>query len=173
MVVSGAVMKRFLRGSITKFAMELPQLRAPTLRNCYKKTLYRVRDFLFETFPVFSISSVFITILYKYGALAWLENKLSGIVESWLQLPRAFSNVFIMGIIRRDMASLEVLNISQTFPTSNTQLFTSVIVISLFVPCINAIVVISKELSWKLATFLWGLTFVLSILVGGILSRIF
>ncbi len=173
MVMSGVVMDRFLPGANTRFAMELPQLRMPTIRNCYKKTLYRVRDFLFETFPVFSVSSVFITILYKYGALAWLENRLSGIVESWLQLPRAFSNVFIMGIIRRDMASLEVLNISNTFPTNNTQLFTSVIVISLFVPCINAIVVISKELSWKLATFLWGLTFVLSILVGGIVSRVF
>ena len=103
----------------------------------------------------------------------WLEQKLSWIVENWLQLPSAFSNVFVMGIIRRDMASLEVLNISHNFATSNTQVFTSVIVISLFVPCINAIVVISKELGWRLATFLWGLTFVLSVFVGGIVSRVF
>lgn len=173
MIISGGMMKCFLPGAITKFAMELPLLRIPTLKNCYKKTLYRIRDFLLETFPVFSISSIFITVLHKYGALTWLENKLAWLVENWLQLSRAFSNVFVIGIIRRDMASLEVLNISQNFPTSNTQLFTSVIVISLFVPCINAIVVISKELGWRLATFLWGLTFVLSIFVGGIVSRIF
>ena len=173
MAISGIAMNRFLPGAMTKFAMELPILRMPSIKNCYKKTLYRVRDFLLETFPVFSISSVFITVLYRYGALNWLEQKLSWIVENWLQLPSAFSNVFVMGIIRRDMASLEVLNISHNFATSNTQVFTSVIVISLFVPCINAIVVISKELGWRLATFLWGLTFVLSVFVGGIVSRVF
>lgn len=173
MAISGIVMNRFLRGTIAKFSMELPALRMPTLKNCYKKTLYRVRDFLLETFPIFSISSVGITILYKYGALTWLENKLDFLIENWLQLPKAFSNVFIMGIIRRDMASLEVLNIAQNFSMSNTQLFTSVIVISLFVPCINAIIVISKEYGWKLATFLWGLTFLLSTLVGGIVARVF
>ena len=173
MVISGSVMKRFLSGDVTKFAMELPPLRMPSLKNCYKKTLYRARDFLLETFPVFSISSVFITILYRYGALTWLENKLSGIVENWLHLEREFSNVFVMGIIRRDMASLEVLNIAEKFPTSDTQLFTSIIVISLFVPCINAIVVISKELGWRLAVFLWGFTFILSIFIGGIVTRVF
>ena len=173
MAISGVAMNRFLPGAMTKFAMELPILRMPSIKNCYKKTLYRVRDFLLETFPVFSISSVFITVLYRYGALNWLEQKLSLIVENWLQLPSAFSNVFVMGIIRRDMASLEVLNISHNFVTSNTQVFTSVIVISLFVPCINAIVVISKELGWRLALFLWGFTFVLSVFVGGIVSRVF
>ena len=173
MAVSGIVMNRFLPGAMTKFAMELPVLRVPSIKNCYKKTLYRVRDFLLETFPVFSISSVFITVLYRYGALNWLEQKLSWMVENWLQLPSAFSNVFVMGIVRRDMASLEVLNISHNFSASNTQIFTSVIVISLFVPCINAIVVISKELGWRLATFLWGFTFVLSVFAGGIVSRVF
>lgn len=128
---------------------------------------------MLETFPVFSISSIFITVLYRYGALSWIERKLSWIVENWLQLPSAFSNVFVMGIIRRDMASLEVLNISHNFSTSNAQVFTSVIVISLFVPCINSIIVISKELGWRLATFLWGGTFVLSVFVGGVVSRSF
>ena len=173
MIISGNLMKRFFPGSIKKFAIELPPLRIPMIKNCYKKTLYRVRDFLLETFPVFSISSVFITLLYKYGALSWLETKLSWIVESWLKLSSTFSNVFVMGIIRRDMASLEVLNISHNYFTSNSQLFTSVIVISLFVPCVNAIIVISKELGWRLATFLWVLTFVLSIFIGGIVARVF
>ena len=171
--ISGIIMNRFLPGNMTKFAMELPILRMPSIRNCYRKTLYRVKDFLLETFPVFSISSVFITVLYRYGTLSWIEKKLSWIVENWLQLPSAFSNVFVMGIIRRDMASLEVLNISHNFPASNTQVFTSVIVISLFVPCINAMVVISKELGWRLATFLWVGTFILSIFVGGVVSRVF
>ena len=173
MIISGNLMKRFFPGSIKKFAIELPPLRIPMIKNCYKKTLYRVRDFLLETLPVFSISSIFITFLYKYGALSWLETKLSWIVESWLKLSSTFSNVFVMGIIRRDMASLEVLNISHNYFTSNSQLFTSVIVISLFVPCVNAIIVISKELGWRLATLLWILTFVISIFVGGIVARIF
>lgn len=173
MAISGIAMNRFLPGAMPKFAMELPILRIPSIKNCYKKTLYRVRDFLLETFPVFSISSIFITVLYRYGALSWIERKLSWIVENWLQLPSAFSNVFVMGIIRRDMASLEVLNISHNFSTSNAQVFTSVIVISLFVPCINSIIVISKELGWRLATFLWGGTFVLSVFVGGVVSRSF
>ncbi|MBQ9334991.1 MAG: ferrous iron transporter B [Alphaproteobacteria bacterium] len=171
MVISGVLIKQFIPGAITKFSMLLPTLRLPDMKNCYKKTFYRVRDFLLETFPVFSISSIFITILYKYGALVWLENKLSWLVENWLQLPKSFSDVFVMGIIRRDMSSLEVLNISQNL--TNTQLFTSVVIISLFVPCINSIVVISKELGWRLAGVLWSTSFMISIVVGGLIARIF
>ena len=116
-------------------------------------------------------SSIFITILYKYGTLVWLENKLAWLVENWLQLPKSFSDVFVMGIIRRDMASLEVLNISHNL--TNTQLFTSVVIISLFVPCINSIVVISKELGWRLAGVLWSTSFMISVVVGGLIARIF
>ena len=171
MVISGVVIKQFIPGAITKFSMLLPTLRLPDIKNCYKKTFYRVRDFLLETFPVFSISSIFITILYKYGTLVWLENKLAWLVENWLQLPKSFSDVFVMGIIRRDMASLEVLNISHNL--TNTQLFTSVVIISLFVPCINSIVVISKELGWRLAGVLWSTSFMISVVVGGLIARIF
>ncbi|MBR1479627.1 MAG: ferrous iron transporter B, partial [Alphaproteobacteria bacterium] len=170
--VSGRILRHFMPGTFSKFSMELPPMRVPSLKNCYRKTFYRVRDFLFESFPVFSISSLFITVLYKYRALDWLQGKLAFVVENWLHLPKAFSDVFVMGIIRRDMASLEVLNMSHNFSMSNTQIFTSVIVISLFVPCINAIIVISKELGWRLAAALWGGTFVLSVALGGIITRV-
>jgi ferrous iron transport protein B len=77
-----------------------------------------------------------------------------------------------MGIIRRDLASVGVFNMSRSILTTNAQILTATVVISLFVPCINALIVIWKERGWKMALMLWISAFTISVTVGSALTRV-
>jgi ferrous iron transport protein B len=171
-VISGKILTFCLKGDISCFVMDIPPLRLPSFANCRRKTIRRVRDFLLESVPIFAASSVVISVLHEYGVLNWLQSGLAPIVENLLHLPKEFSDVFVMGIIRRDLASVEVFNMSQNLLKTGAQILTATVVISLFVPCINAILVIIKERGWKMALILWLSTFLISIGAGTVLTRI-
>jgi ferrous iron transport protein B len=171
-VICGKVLSFCLKGDISCFVMDIPPLRLPSFNNCRRKTIRRVKDFLFESIPIFAVSSVVISVLHEYGVLNWLQAGLAPIVENFLHLPKEFSDVFVMGIIRRDLASVEVFNMSRNLLRTRAQILTATVVISLFVPCINAILVIFKERGWKMAIGLWFSTFLISIGVGAVLTRI-
>jgi ferrous iron transport protein B len=170
-LLSGKILSLFLKGKRANFIMELTPLRFPSFKNCYKKTVRRVTLFLSESLVIFTISSVIITLLHNFGFLHWLQLNLSTIVEDLLHLPREFSDIFVMGVIRKDFASVGVFNMAKEILT-NSQIIVATVVISLFVPCINALIVILKEKGYKMALALYGGTFAISVIVGSILTRI-
>ncbi|MDR1375481.1 MAG: ferrous iron transporter B [Holosporaceae bacterium] len=171
-VICGKILNLCLDGDISHFIMDIPPLRLPSFRNCLRKTMHRTRGFLIESIPIFALSAAVISVLHEQGALRWLQSALAPMVENMLHLPKKFSDVFVMGIIRRDLASVEVFNMSQNLLKTDAQILTATVVISLFVPCINAILVIFKERGWQMALGLWLSTFVISIGVGAIITRI-
>ncbi|MDR1433437.1 MAG: ferrous iron transporter B [Puniceicoccales bacterium] len=171
MVASGKILGYFFKGSPSKFVESLPPLRIPSLKNCCRKTFHKAKHFLLESLPIFAVSSIVIAVLHRIGMLGRLQSALAPIVENLLHLPKEFADVFVMGIIRRDFASVGVLNMAKEVLT-NVQIVTATVVVSLFVPCINAIIVILKEMGWKVALSLWCGTFILSIAVGAALTRI-
>jgi ferrous iron transport protein B len=170
--ITGRILNLCIRGDISHFVMDIPPLRVPSLQKCYRKTVHKARGFLCESIPLFAASSLVISVLHEYGILAYMQASLAPVVGTWLHLPREFSDVFVMGIIRRDLASVGVFNMSQNLLTTGSQILTATVVISLFVPCSNAILVILKERGWKMALNLWIATFVISMGVGAALTRI-
>jgi ferrous iron transport protein B len=168
----GKILNLCLGGDISHFIMDIPPLRLPSFRSCFRKTMHRIKGFFFESIPLFALSAAVISVLHEYGTLHWLQSALAPIVENMLHLPKEFSDVFVMGIIGRDLASAKVFNMSQGLLSIDAQILTATVVISLFVPCINAILVIFKERGWQMAISLWFSTFLISIAVGAVLTRI-
>lgn len=177
MVISGTLLNTFLKGKSSDLLIDLPPLRLPMLKNALEKTGVRVAHFLSEAVPLFLISSVLITILNMAGFLVWLQKFLEPIVVHILRLPAQFSDIFVMGLIRRDFASVGILEMaglnSNERILDNLQILTATVVITLFVPCIAALIVIFKERGIKEAVALWLGTFVISVLIGGIVTRTF
>ncbi|MDR0552964.1 MAG: ferrous iron transporter B [Holosporales bacterium] len=176
MILSGSILNMMFGKTHSNFIIDIPPFRIPSLRNCYRKTVYRMKHFILDSLSFFAISSVLITVLHSTGALLWLQAKMSPVVETLLHLPKEFSDIFVMGILRRDLASVGILDMTGLYGNESilntSQILTAAIVITLFVPCINAIVIILKEMGWKLAFALWGASFAISIIVGATLARI-
>ena len=177
MIVSGSVLNKLLHGQSSDLLIDLPPIRLPLLRNIVQKTAFRVWNFLSEAVPLFIISSMIITVLGWLGFLAWLQNFLEPVVVTLLHLPAQFSDIFVMGLIRRDFASVGILDMTGLNQSvrilSDLQILTASVVITLFVPCVAALIVIFKERGWKEALLLWFGTFAISILVGAIVARSF
>lgn len=175
MVLIGTVLNRILPGKSTDLLIDLPPIRMPLLFNTFHKTLFRVTNFLKEAIPLFAITSAMITLLNMAGFLKWLQKALSPIVVNLLHLPAEFSDIFVMGLIRRDMASVGLLGMAgledSTRMLSDLQILVASVVVTLFVPCLAALIVIFKERGLKEATFVWLGSFIITIAAGAILTR--
>lgn len=177
MILSGTVLNKALGGKSTDLLIDLPPIRMPVWKNIFAKTWYRVVNFISEAVPMFVVSSIIITILNMLGFLAWLQKFLEPVVVNLLQLPAKFSDIFVMGIIRRDFASVGILDMAGMDDSvrvlSDLQILTATVVVTLFVPCIAALIVIFKERGWKEAALLWFGTFAISVGIGAIVARSF
>jgi ferrous iron transport protein B len=176
MAIIGTILNKIIPGKITDLLIDLPPMRMPLLFNTFNKTLFRVTNFLKEAVPLFALTSVLITLLNKIGFLHWLQKVMSPIVVNLLLLPAEFSDIFVMGLIRRDFASIGLLGMagieSSTRILTDAQILVASVVITLFVPCLAALIVIYKERGLKEATLVWAGSFIITITAGAILSRI-
>lgn len=177
MVLTGTVLNKLLKGEATDLLIDLPPIRIPLFKNIVEKTFFRVWNFLSEAVPLFIISSVMISVLNFVGFLKWLQQALAPVVVNLLHLPAQFSDVFVMGLIRRDFASVGLLGMAGLEASARTlsdlQILTASIVVTLFVPCIAALIVIFKERGIKEAVILWLSTFTISVAAGAVVARTF
>ena len=177
MVLTGTVLNKLLKGEATDLLIDLPPIRIPLFKNIVEKTFFRVWNFLSEAVPLFIISSVMISVLNFVGFLKWLQQALAPVVVNLLHLPAQFSDVFVMGLIRRDFASVGLLGMAGLEDSARTlsdlQILTASIVVALFVPCIAALIVIFKERGIKEAVILWLSTFTISVAAGAVVARTF
>ena len=164
----GKVLNKLLPGESTSLLIDLPPIRMPGIRNILKKTLVKTKMFLWEAAPLFALGALTISIMQYTGVLTVIQNAIAPITVWWLQLPKETATVFIMGMIRRDFGAAGLSSMVLT----SQQLMTALITITLFVPCIAAIIVIFKERSKKEAALIWTGSFVGAFVTGGLISRI-
>lgn len=126
------------------------------------------RDVLKEATPLFILGSLLISIMEATGILVGIQSILTPLTVGFLKLPKETATAFIMGIIRRDFGAAGLTSIAM----NELQTLVSLVVMTLFVPCIAAILVIFKERGYKDALLIWLGSFVVAFLAGGILSRI-
>ncbi|MBS3947272.1 MAG: ferrous iron transport protein B [Dethiobacter sp.] len=165
-VLLGTALNRVLPGESTQLLIDLPPLRLPRLRNVLHKTYTKSKTFILEAVPLFAMAAVVITVLQFTGALSWINQALAPLTIGWLRLPEEATTAFIMGIIRRDFGAAGLYGMV----LSPVQTLVGLITITLFVPCIAAIMVIVKERGWKEGTFIWVGSLATAFLVGGLVA---
>ncbi len=173
MALIGTVLNKLSKEQTSDLLLSLPALRFPQPKNILKKTFSRIVSFLKEASIFFAASSLIISMCNYFGILAKIEKALRPIVVNLLHLPESFSDVFVMGLIRRDMAAVGLFSMAEMKNSlSETQLLVAAVVITLFVPCIAMVVMMFKERGWREGTILWLSAFAISIGTGAILARI-
>jgi ferrous iron transport protein B len=140
----------------------------PGIRNVLKKTYVKTKMFLWEATPLFALGALIISILQFTGALTAIQNAITPLTVWWLNLPKETATVFIMGMVRRDFGAAGLSGMVLT----NQQLMTALITITLFVPCIAAIMVIFKERTRSEAALIWSGSMVTAFVIGGLVSRL-
>jgi ferrous iron transport protein B len=164
MFVVGYLAAQLIPGKRSDFILELPPIRIPQLSNIVIKTVARLEWYLKEVLPLFLLGTLILFALDKTGMLNLLEQLASPLVVSGLGLPAQTTGAFIIGFLRRDYGAAGLFHLARDGVLNATQLVISLVVVTLFVPCIANVMVIVKEHGWK--TALWVVAFIFPFAFG-------
>jgi len=165
--VLGVLMARFVPGESTDLLIDLPPLRVPQPMNVLTKTYRKTVMFMREVGLYFVVGSLLLGILQVTGLLVSAQAWLAPLTEEWLLLPRETATAFIMGFVRRDFGAAGLYSLG----LSGADVLVALVTITLFVPCIASVLVITKERGKSFAAFVWVGSVVLAFLFGGVLAH--
>lgn len=168
MAIAGTLLNRVLPGKSTDLLIDLPPLRLPRINNVLKKTFTKSFSFLKEATPLFALGAFLISMMELLGFLTAIQNFLAPLTVGWLNLPKEAATAFVMGIVRRDFGAAGLSDLALD-PMST---IVALITITLFVPCIAAILVLFKERNKKEAVIMWFGSLTIAFLVGGIVNKL-
>jgi len=161
---------RLIPGKASEFLLEIPPLRVPSVTNIAIKTLARTEWYLKEAVPLFVLGTVLLFGLDAVGLLPILQRASEPLVTGFLGLPAKAADAFLIGFLRRDYGAAGLLKLQQNGLLDGTQVVVSLVVITLFVPCIANFFVMIKERGIKAALAMVAFIVPFAFLVGGILN---
>lgn len=164
--ITGTFLNKVLPGDSSDLLIDLPPIRMPEIKNVLQKTYLKSKYFILEAGPIFALGAVGITLMKEFKILEWIKNAVAPLVVGWLKLPKDATEAFVMGIIRRDFGAAGLSSMALT----NDQTLVALIVLTLFVPCIAAMLVMIKEQGIKQAAMVWLGSWFAAFAVGGIVA---
>jgi ferrous iron transport protein B len=168
LAVVGTVLNKFIPGESSSLLLDLPPMRLPRLDNVLRKTVTRSFFFMREAYPWFFLGSFIVAFLQVTGGLDLWQRLLTPLTEGWLKIPKEAATAFVMGMVRRDFGAAGLTELVM----SPLQVVVSLIVITLFVPCIASLMILFKERGSREAMLIWGGSWVVAFFVGGIVAQV-
>jgi len=168
----GMLASYIVPGERSDFILELPPIRVPQFSNIMVKTLARIEWYLREAVPLFVLGTLVLFVSDKMGLLGLLEEVASPVVVGFLGLPVKATEAFLVGFLRRDYGAAGLFALAREGALDPIQMVVSLVVITLFVPCIANFLIIIKERGLKTALAIVSFIFPFAFIVGGILNFI-
>jgi ferrous iron transport protein B len=173
--VFGFILNKIIPGRSPEMLLDVPPYRMPTLKNVTRKLWARVRGFILVAIPFMILGVLLVNVLYLVGVIDWLANSLEPVLTGWFGVPKETVSPLITAFMRKDLAVAQLSAIEM----SAAQLVTSVVLVSLYFPCVATFAMIVKEgMQDRLKgviTFLLGSLIILLIVVfvwGGLIRWI-
>jgi len=175
LLLVGFLASKLIRGRSSEFIFEIPPIRVPQLKNLALKTGYRVKWYVKEAVPLFLYGTLALFALDKIriggqSLLEWVEAGLAPVLTGVLHLPAQTAAAFVLGFLRRDYGAAGLYQLSRAGMLSAQQMVVSLIVITLFVPCLASFLVIAKEQGMKRAVAIISFIVPFAIGVGAAVS---
>lgn len=172
MLLVGYLAAKAIPGEPSDFVLELPPIRVPQLSNILIKTLARVQWYLKEAVPLFILGTFILFVGHKLGALAYIQKMTDPLVVGILGLPSKAAEAFVIGFLRRDYGAAGLFVLAKNGMLDPIQTVVSLVVITLFVPCIANFFMMVKERGMKAALYMVVFIFPFAFAVGGALNWI-
>ncbi len=177
LLLVGYLSSLLIRGQRSEFIFEIPPIRVPQLKNVMLKTGCRIQWYLKEAVPLFlygTLALFFMDKLHFNGRslMDWLQAALAPVLTGILHLPAQAAGVFVLGFLRRDYGAAGLFQMARNGMLSAQQAVVSLIVITLFVPCLASFLMIVKEQGLKRAFAITSFIIPFAVTVGAVVSWI-
>jgi len=171
----GFLASRIISGKPSEFIFEIPPIRMPQMKNVGFKTLVRLQWYLKEAVPLFLIGTFILFIrdkihLHGKAMLAGIQAGMEPVLTGLLYLPAETAGIFLLGFLRRDYGAAGFYDLARKGLLTGQQVVVSMIVITLFVPCLASFLMIIKEQGIKRALAITGFIVPFAICVGAVAS---
>jgi ferrous iron transport protein B len=170
MLLVGYLAAKMIPGEPSDFVLELPPIRVPQFMNILVKTLARVEWYLKEAVPLFILGTFLLFVGHKVGALDYMQKLTDPLVVGILGLPSKAAEAFVIGFLRRDYGAAGLFVMAKQGLLDPIQIVVSLVVITLFVPCIANFFMMVKEQGMKAALYMVAFIFPFAFAVGGVLN---
>lgn len=181
MLLVGFLSAQLIKGEPSPFLFEIPPIRVPVVKNVAVKTWYRIKWFLREAVPLFLLGTLILFLLDRIR-LPFVDGDVSGIdaietvlrpvITGVLHMPAETAKVFILGFLRRDYGAAGLFDMAKDHLLSTQQLIVSMIVMTLFVPCIANFFVMIKEQGARKAFAMLAFITPFAIVVGAVVGLV-
>jgi ferrous iron transport protein B len=164
----GYVMNRMVPGKSQPMLLEVPNLLWPDKEAFKKKLKIRMKGFLVDAEGPMLMGIIIASLIAETGVLNEFSKLIGPLVEGWLGLPKEASLSLLLGIIRRELAVLPLLELN----LSTLQLVVGSVIALFYLPCLSVFAVLAKEFSLKAAVFIGVLTTTFAFIFGGIINKL-
>jgi len=168
----GWLSAKILPGATTPFLVEIPPIRRPSIGNILKKIQMRLVWYLKEAVPLFILGTFVLFLMDKVKLLSLIEYLFSPVVVHWVGLPLKTTQAFIVGFLRRDYGAAGLYTLAREGLLNPQQIVVSLVVITLFVPCLAQFLVTIRERGLKTAVMIFLFCIFIAFFAGGILNLI-
>jgi ferrous iron transport protein B len=175
----GWVAAKVVPGDKSDFLLEMPPIRRPQVGNLVSKTMARIEWYLREAVPLFLIGTALLFFLDFFHLLGWVHRAGEPVVHHLLGFGREsgvsdrVSEAMLIGFLRRDFGAAGLLDMARGGHLSTADVAVSMVVITLFIPCIANVFMIVKERGWKVAGMMSAFIFPYAIAIGALVRLLF
>jgi len=174
--ILGRIAFKTLPGEPVGLIMEMPTYKLPSAKMTVQRTWFRLKDFVYEAFPIIVAGSLIVYLANIIGFLNVAQWVMSPVTVLWLGLPAATGVVLIFGILRKELTLILLASIMGTtnfaLILTPAQMFVFAFVVMLYVPCVATIAVLAKEFGARRAALISVIEIAVAVSLGGIIFRV-
>jgi ferrous iron transport protein B len=158
----GRLLSRRFADSSPGLVQEIPPYSLPAWGALWRKTWERTSDIVTVVTPLLVAGSVVLALLSHFGADAYINAALTPVTVWWLGLPVVLGVPILFGILRKELSLLmiyQALGTQEIVPLLDaTQIFTFLVFLTFYIPCLSTFAVMLKTLGRRAALFSAGLS---------------
>ena len=167
----GKLLTRRYTDSAPGLIQSIPRYSLPKWGNLWRKTWERTSDIITIVTPLLVIGSVVLALFSHFGADEMINTLLIPVTSWWLGLPAALGVPILFGVLRKELSLLMIYQALGTFEIvpvlDEVQIFTFLIFLTFYVPCLSTFAVMFKTLGRKEAGFSVMVSLVSALLIAG------
>ncbi len=165
--IFGYVLNKIIPGENPEILVDVPRYNWPAKANVAKKLWNRMKSFLKDAVPFVLFGVLVVNLLYLGGVIQALANFFEPLFVTWFGVPKETAGPLIAAFMRKDLAIAQL----SVIPMTAYQMFASVVLISIYFPCVATFVVMLRE-GWKELLAAIAVLFVVVFAYGGLIHAI-
>jgi ferrous iron transport protein B len=169
----GQLLRRRFAAETVGQIQEIPPYALPRLRPLLRETWMRTQDMLTIVMPLLVGGSVVLALLAYFGGDKLVNAALLPITSWWLGLPAVLGVPLLFGVLRKELSLVMIYQALGGFAVdaflSPIQIFTFLVFLTLYVPCIATFAVMTKTVGRRRAFGLVSISVGVALLASGFL----